>query len=145
MDEMQQMNKSTVNIPIPTESFLGLVDFLREQGSTRDPVKAVDVAIYYWIQNAYSKPEDLMPEIFTEERGYFWKNIFLPHGTRIRMKYKGRYYYAQVKHDEILYEDRSISPSEFANTVTNSSRNAWRDLEIRRPGDDEWHLANDLR
>ncbi len=139
------MNNSHVSIPIPTESFLDLAEFLREQGSNRDPVQAVDEAIQYWIENASWKKEDLMPEIFAKEHGYRWKKVFLPHGTRIRMRYKGKYYYAQVVHDEILYEDQSLSPGEFANLIANSSRNAWRALEIRRPNDGEWYLADELR
>ncbi len=139
------MNESYINVPVPISSFLGLVDFLKEQGSKRDPVQTVETAIEYWIDNASWKQEDLMPEIFTKDRGYRWKRVFLPHGTRIRMRYKGKYYYAQVQEDEIIYEGRAISPSELANNVTNSSRNAWRDLEIRRPEDDEWYSADDLR
>jgi len=38
-----------------------------------------------------------------------------------------------------------VSPSEFANKVAGSSRNAWRDLEIRRPDVDDWVSADRLR
>ena len=139
------MNESTISIPIPASDFIELVDFLREQGSKRDPVAAVRDAIAYWIDNASWKQEDLLNKAFVKPRGYRWKEVFLPHATLIRMKYKGRYHYAKVDGDAFVFNGMHVSPGEFANRVTSSSRNAWRDLEIRRPGDDEWMPADLLR
>lgn len=142
-------DQSRVCIPIPTEVFAGLIDFLREEGSDRDPVKAVEDAIDYWIDNASWKQEDLLPEIFQvpprHQRGYIWKEVFLPHGTRLRMRYKRQDHYAKVEGDEILYQGEPVSPSEFAFRVTKTSRNAWRDIWIKRPDDSKWYLADDLR
>jgi hypothetical protein len=142
--------KTHVSVPIHTSVFLDLVDFLRDQGSNRDPVVAVADAIDYWIQNTSWKQHDLMPEIFTtESRGYTWKYkdscLFLPHDTEIRMPYKGQYHYAKVVGDEIKYKDAAITPGALANAVTSSSRNAWRDLWIKRPDEKEWTLADQLR
>lgn len=141
---------SQISVPVPAKLFLELVDFLREQGSDRDPVQAVSDAIDYWMENASWKPADLMPEIFaTKSPGYTWKYkddaIFLPHGTEIRMPYKGQYHYARVEGDEIKYKGAPTSPGAFANVVADSSRNAWRDLWIKRPGDKEWALADKCR
>ena len=58
---------------------------------------------------------------------------------------KGEFYYAEVKGDQILHDEKVVSPGEFARNVANSSRNAWRDLQIRRPDDEEWYLAETLR
>lgn len=141
---------SQISVPVPTKLFLELVDFLREQESDRDPVKAVSDAIDYWMENASWKQDDLMPEIFaTKSPGYTWKYkddaLFLPHGTEIRMPYKGQYHYARVEGDEIKYKGEATSPGAFANAVADSSRNAWRDLWIKRPGDKEWTLADKCR
>jgi hypothetical protein len=39
-----------------------------------------------------------------------------------------------------------MSPTALANQIANNtSRNAWRDLWIKFPGDDGWRLAQDLR
>ena len=139
--------ESHVSIPIPTAEFLELVNFLRERGSDRDPVLAVRDAIDYWMDNASWKQEDLMPETFG--RGYTWKHkdthVFMPHGTDIRMRYKDQTYYAKVKGDEIIYQGMPHSPSSLANTITNSSRNAWRDLWIKKPGQSNWVLADNCR
>ena len=131
-----------VAVPIPTDLFLQLSDFLRSKNDSRNPVSAVSDAIDYWLQNADWKPE-LISESST--RGYQWKNLFLPEGTEIRMPYKGTFHYAKVEGDEIIYKGKSISPGSLANTITASSRNAWRDLWIKRPDDKEWVLADDCR
>jgi hypothetical protein len=138
-------NTSTISVPMPTRLFVRLIEFLRDQGSDRDPVEAVAGAVDYWIDNVSWKQEDLMPEIFDRQKGYRWKALFLPHGTIMRMKYKGEFHYAKVDGDRIVFQGRPVSPSEFANGLTGTSRNAWRDIEVRRPADERWHLADSLR
>ena len=135
------MNKQ-ICVPIEIAQFLGLVDFLRSSGDSRDPVIAIADAIDYWMDNASWKPELLTK---SASMGYQWKSLFLPDGTEIRMQYKGAYSYASVEGDELVYEGKPISPSTLANTIAGSSRNAWRDLWIKRPGDSDWCLADDLR
>jgi len=139
------MNESYISIPIPTSVFMDLTDFLREEGSNRDPVGVVRTAIDYWIDNASWKKEDLLPETADDHHGYTWKEVFLPDGTAMRMKYKGDLYYAEVVGDQMTYEGKVVSPSEFANMVANSNRNAWRDLEVKRPIDKVWREANAVR
>jgi hypothetical protein len=134
--------KTQVTVPISTGQFLELVDFLRSKGDPTDPVLVVANAIDYWMQNADWKPE-LLSE--SSARGYQWKNLFMPQGTEIRMQYKGVYTYAKVEGDDILYRGETTTPATLANTVAGSSRNAWRDLWIKRPGDHEWLLADDCR
>lgn len=135
--------KSHINVPVPTEQFLQLVDFLREEEDTRDPVEVVKFAIQYFLDNASWKQDDLL--VKRDSRGYQWKNLYLPDKTQIRMQYKGRYFYATVEGDEIFYEGAAISPGSLANKIAGSSRNAWRDLWIKKPEDKEWKLADDCR
>lgn len=134
--------KTQISIPIHTQQFLELANFLRSNGDPRDPVEIVSVAIDYWLDNASWKPE-LLSE--SDTRGYQWKNLFLPSGTQIRMQYKGAYFYAKVDGDEIIYDGQPISPGSLANTIAGNSRNAWRDLWIKRPEDKEWKLADECR
>ncbi len=137
--------QSFLSIPLPTKTFLDLVEFLREHNSPRDPVEMVRTAVEYWLDNAAWKTEDLLPEVIDHEKGFRWKQLYLPHSTLIRMKYRGGFHYAKVVGDKLLHDDQSVSPSEFAHRVTGTARNAWRDLEVRRPGQDEWILADLLR
>jgi hypothetical protein len=134
--------KSEISVPISTALLLELADFLKSNNDPRDPVEMVTVAIDYWLSNASWKPE-LLEE--TDHRGYQWKDLFLPTGTQIRMQYKGTYSYAKVDGDEIIYSGKSISPGSLANTIAGNSRNAWRDLWIKRPEDKEWRLADECR
>ena len=132
-----------IAIPIPTDLFLELADFLRKSNHPGDPVSIIHSAIDYWMDNASWKPELLEKRM--PGRGYQWKSLFLPEGTQVRMPYKGKYYYATVVGDELTYENKPITPAKFANTIAQSSRNAWRDLWIKRPSDPEWRLADDCR
>ena len=162
-----------ISVPVSTERFLGLAEAFLKQGSERDPGKAIDDAIGewitlleflyregsgcdpvdaigraidYWMDNADWKKGDLMPELFEkQDMGYIWKTIFLPHGTRIRMKYKNQTHYANVEGDELIFNGNSISPGKLTETISGSSRNAWRDLWIKRPEDKSWVLADDVR
>lgn len=134
--------KTQISVPIYTQQFLELANFLRSNGDPRDPVEIVSVAIDYWLDNASWKPE-LLSE--SDTRGYQWKNLFLPSGTQIRMQYNGAYFYAKVDGDEIIYDGKPISPGSLANTIAGNSSNAWRDLWIKRPEDKEWKLADECR
>jgi hypothetical protein len=81
--------------------------------------------------------------------GYFWKsregNLLLPNGTDIRITYKGKDYLAKVDNNQIFYNSRPLSPSSLVNSITGTSRNAWRDIWVRLRGNTEWDLADDLR
>lgn len=143
------MNESHISVPVPTEVFVGLIEHLREVGSDRDPVETVTDAIRYLIDSDHWRQEGLMPEISESspamDGGFGWKDVFLPHGTHVRMKYKREYFYARVDGDKFLYRGEPVSPSQFANKVANSYRNAWRDLWIMKPGSEKWVRADDLR
>jgi hypothetical protein len=45
----------------------------------------------------------------------------------------------------LMYEGERVSPNQFATKVTGTSRDAWRDLWIKRPTDDDFRVADDLR
>jgi hypothetical protein len=79
------------------------------------------------------------------KHGYRWKDIFLPDGTMLSFNYKGTTHLATVAKTEILYEGRSVSPSEFVNSISGAVRNAWRDIWVKRPSDPEPQPAYELR
>lgn len=134
--------ETSISVPLTTRQFLALADFLRAKEDPRDPVAAVADAIDYWMDNADWKPELLRQ---STGRGYQWKSLFLPDGTEVRMQYKGQYRYAKVEGDLLLFEGEPTTPGSLANTIAGGSRNAWRDLWVKRPNDAEWRLADDLR
>ncbi|MGH8127875.1 MAG: hypothetical protein ACRD4Q_09880 [Candidatus Acidiferrales bacterium] len=80
------------------------------------------------------------------EQGYQWQNLLLRNGTEIRMEYRGKYKFASIKHGRLMYKDEAMTPSEFASIVANNtSRNAWRDLELKFPDASDFQLASVAR
>lgn len=81
------------------------------------------------------------------DKGYYWTPLFLPNGTKIAMPYGGKTGAAEIRHEKIFLGDKIFrSPSVLASTIANgTSRNAWRDLRIKRPTDMEFSLADELR
>lgn len=79
------------------------------------------------------------------EAGYWWKSLFLPAGTKLRMAYKGTMYEAEVVENDVRYKNETVSPSEFTFRVTRTARNAWRDIELLFPGKSQWESAEMLR
>jgi hypothetical protein len=79
-------------------------------------------------------------------RGYQWQNVYLPNGTQVRMTYRGEATYGEIRNEKLYLDEVSMSPSEFARHVANNtSRNAWRDIYVKFPGDGGWKFADDLR
>ncbi len=136
------MDLTYISVPVPTKLFLDLAKFLELNEDKREPVSAISDAIDYWLDNASWKPK-----LLTENSsiGYQWKSLFLPSDTQIRMSYKGKYFYAKVDSDQIIYNGESISPGSLANAIAGGNRNAWRVLWIKRPQDEEWKLSDDCR
>lgn len=99
----------------------------------------------YYDYRAQQAGEAISLRLRRPQGGYHWLVIppewhLDPHGVQAGNGFRD----GQVR--KIDYEGNSYSPSEFARVVANNtSRNAWRDLLIKRPGDTEWTLADDLR
>lgn len=101
---------------------------------------------YYEYRDSLLDIESFEKEFGNPDEGVHWAPLFLPNGTLIRMDYKRKMYSAVVKFSAIHYGDSEFSPSELAREIASgTSRNAWRDLIIKRPTDSEWTLADDLR
>lgn len=144
------MSVSEVSVPIPTKKFLELAHFLQLQGSDRDVVDAIHAAIDYWMENA-PKQRDITSSTpnfnpsMDFEQGYYWKELFIPSGSKVKIIYKGRRFEADVRASGIDFNGRTLSPSSFVHQVTRTTRNAWNDIEIRFPDSEEWVPANTLR
>ena len=83
----------------------------------------------------------------TSSNGRSWtgKGVILPHGTELRMKYRGRQYSGVIDDGQWLVEgERFTSPSDAAMGVAvtkdgqRPSLNGWIYWSIRRPGDTDW-------
>ncbi len=81
------------------------------------------------------------------ENGFYWKSLFLPNGTVLKMNYKDQEVFAEVRHQFIHYQGKMYnSPSLLASQIAgNTSRNAWRDFYIKCPRDKKFTPALYLR
>lgn len=154
------MDKNIVFVPIPSVIYNELV--LRYGDIKTDVSGTIEYVVSDFLERTKDEDwwgaqyknsrdadrmlDDLMKDSGDKNKGYQWLTVFLPNGTKLKMAYKGRDYYAEVAHEKIMYEGESFSPSGLANRIASgTARNAWRDLWIKRPRDKEWLLADDLR
>ncbi|WP_377704541.1 hypothetical protein [Pseudoduganella sp. UC29_71] len=112
--------------------YLDLSFVLQQSGDTRKPEEVIALAVKSWLAERRGNPAS---------RGYQWKELFLPHGTELRMRYLGIDYYAKVENDKIMYAGEIVTPRDWCLMVTGTVRNAWRDIWIRRSVNECWTHA----
>jgi hypothetical protein len=134
--------KSTVTLAIEPDTLLRLINQLRRAGGQQDLSDAICIAIRFWLDAQAAMPNGGDP---ANVRGYQWKSLFLPEGTVLRSWSYGEHNYAEVVGDEIIHNGRAVSPNKFAQAFARTTRNAWTDLFIRRPGDKNYIMACRLR
>jgi hypothetical protein len=150
----------TISVPIRSELYNELV--LRMGDPHKDVIGLIEHAVETYLERtagdgwseAYEQwreqtapAEDFRARFGDPQQGYHWTPVFLPNGTRLSMLYGGQTHEAEIRQQRICMGEREFSsPSVFASTVANgTSRNAWRDLRIKRPADHEFRPADELR
>jgi hypothetical protein len=157
---MESISSSFVCVPIGVAVYNELV--LRVGDPNKDVARLVEHAVQSFLDRTadndwsdayaawkqHSRPDaEFRTRFGNPDNGYYWTPLFLPNGTKIAMAYGGRTDEAEIRHEKIVLGDKIIpSPSLLASTIANgTSRNAWRDLRIKRPADLEFRLADELR
>lgn len=125
-------------VQLPPQTYLALAEYLQESGSGADAGEVAATAIDQWLAQTRIRAETARAGV---ARGYQWKSLFLPAGTRLRMSFAGKSHYAHVEGDEIIFDGESLSPAQIANRIAGGTRNAWRDLWIQFPGERTWKPA----
>lgn len=79
--------------------------------------------------------------------GVQWESLFLPEGTELRTKYFDELKVAVIRGNQISWDGRAYpSMSQLARAMRgDTSNNAWKVLEVKRPSDASWRLADFLR
>jgi hypothetical protein len=79
--------------------------------------------------------------------GVWFGSVHFPEATKLRATYKGRTYWAEIKHSKWLGEDgvERNSPSDAAGAISGTNVNGWRFWHAQRPGDLEWHRLDSLK
>lgn len=113
---------------LPATVYDELRSYLRESSSTLSPSEALIKAVQLWIAKSRA---DAIPA-----RGFQWKQVFLPEGTRIRMRVRDCWHTANIIGDELVYKGDAMSPHQLAKQVAGDGRSAWRRLpKYRRAWD----------
>ncbi|MQA42835.1 hypothetical protein [Rugamonas aquatica] len=133
---------TTMTVQLPTDTLLKLIEKLRHRGGSQDISEAMTKAIECWLEDPARFAPGADPEGL---HGYQWKTLFLPEGTILKSWSYGENNYARVEGDQIIHNGRAVSPNQFAQSFARSTRNAWQDLFIRRPGDKTFKIACRLR
>jgi hypothetical protein len=95
---------------------------------------------------ANEKDDPILARYGDPAKGYTWQGIALPNGTQLKVIYRGEDKLAEVRHRQIYFENQPCSPSQFASrAANNTSRNAWRDIWVKRRTDADWVFADLLR
>ena len=157
---MAHSNRATdyVYVPLRVELYADLV----RRSRTADVSSYIEHAVDGFLERtegdgqiwsaAYMEETGKQDKAFRERygdprEGLHWDALFLRNGTQVRMTYGGRHFHAEIRHGGLYYGDQKMpSPSRFAGHVANNtSRNAWRDLYLKFPGEESWRLADGLR
>ena len=79
--------------------------------------------------------------------GFYSRGLFLPDGTELRARYKGRLFTAKIVGENWLDDDGNehLSPSAAATAITGNSVNGWRFWEAKRPVDNLWRRLDGLK
>lgn len=140
------MTPHAVYLNVPDDVFDELIKRADEQmfgPRTRELLFAI---LRDWMAGG-SAPSSLpgLQKDFTKERGYQWKELFLPEGTLLRHSFLDTSHYAQVMGENIICEEVKVSPSQFVNMQGGGNRNAWLTIWLRFPNAADWRLANKCR
>jgi len=127
----------SVSISLPT--LLELLAYRAEQDSEADPSDLADVAIREWLQRQRAATKPHRPP------GYLWKTVLLPDGARLRIFSRQCAHYADIVGNELIYNEQTMSPNQFALASLGSVRNAWEAIQVQLPGELEWRSAARLR
>lgn len=137
--------EKTVFVPVSSAAYNALV--VRCNDTQADVLAALNAAISEYLDRTKPAPvTEPTPAVAEEVKGFQWGPVMLPNGTEIKMTYDGKDHAAVVAKEKVRYKNRYYTPSRFASLIAaKTSRNAWRDLWIKRPGDDSFRLADDIR
>lgn len=130
---------SRMSVEISLSTLRELLAYHAEHGNDLDPADMADVAIREWLQRQRDPTKCPGPN------GYRWKTVFLPEGSRLRISSQHCAHFATIVGDELVYENLSMSPNQFARASLGMVRNAWEAIFVQLPGEKDWKRATRLR
>ncbi|WP_020674696.1 hypothetical protein [Geopsychrobacter electrodiphilus] len=127
-----------VAVPISTELYMAIA--ARYPGSVTSLIEDV-------VEAFLERTKEEEPFLARSSNGINWSSVFLATGTKLRVKYRNEYKYAEIVEDEIHYDGEVVpSVSKMASVMcNNTSVNAWINVEVKRPSDKTWIIADIIR
>ena len=90
-----------VALPVAPHTMLALLQFIEQSHAPLTPDELADEAIHAWLESRRMEAErPALPVL----RGYQWKSLFLPEGTRLRVWCRSENGYAEVIGDGLMYD-----------------------------------------
>lgn len=139
---MNKIYTSPVGCLVEFETYRQLETYLNDVRYQGGINTVVTQAVREWLENVRSRAAEA-PR--TTVRGYLWKDVFLPEGSRLRTTVAGQAWYAVVEGDRLLHNGDATSPHRFANAFGQAGRNAWKTVHVLLPYQTHWRLAAHLR
>jgi hypothetical protein len=140
---MNMRYDATQPVNLPVEDFLQLELHLMDTRPDTTPHKFVADLVKRWL--AVENERLALRRDGPALRGFQWKSLFLPDGTKLRTTFGETVEFATVRGDRIVSDDcTAFTPSQFANRRA-TGRNAWRFIWLRFPGCEHWTLADNCR
>ncbi|MBB3222720.1 hypothetical protein [Pseudoduganella umbonata] len=128
-----------VALPVAPHTMLALLQFIEQSDSALAPGELADKAILAWLESRRAEAgRPAVPVL----RGYQWKCLFLPEGTRLRVWCRSEHGYAEVVGDRLMHNGLPVSPNQFVAACSDTVRNAWVEINVLMPGEKAWKLAS---
>jgi len=140
-------NELVLRVGDPNRDVSPIIESIIESYLERTEADGDWSAAYYAWKESKQPIEEFERQFGDPAKGYYWTPLFLPNGTRLSMPYGGTSHDAEIRHERIFFGETEVAtPSALASLIASgTSRNAWRDLRIKRPEDAAFRLADDLR
>ena len=137
-----------VTVGLSPTTLLKLARHYEELGEDVDISMAVGDIVEAWLADrqravALAGANGMRPDDIP--RGYHWKELFLPHGTRLRLYIHGPDETAVVVGDQLIFRGVPSSPNQFVRTFRHVPCNAWDNVVLLFPGERNWVRARHLR
>ena len=138
-------------IPISAELYTEVQNWAQANGSDCGPGTIAEI-VDDQLRSFLERVNEEMPST-KEGRSIYWQDrgsgkvVELAHGTTLRTRHYGQWQTANVNNGEIIWNDRVFtSPSQACNAMRgDTSNNAWKEFEVKRPNDTDFRGANRLR
>jgi len=136
--------RETALIPISADLFNELYEWVR-RNRRHTGISTISAIAEDQLWSFLDRNRD--PNQLGEGKSLFWKSLELPHGTKLKTTYFGEEVIATVENGKVIWGgDSYSSPSAACNAMRgNTQNNAWIELEVQRPGDEIYRLADRLR